>query len=138
MYHTTLDTRKPELRARLLQAINEDCVKAKDVLNVPIDLIGYTLSPAGRMVEGELQEWVRCVLHLADGRNVAAGSMGLVRSLMLIEQLDRPAPWEPPMTVVLKARDLGNSKQWYSLALPPTPREEATATTKAARKERYG
>lgn len=120
MYRTTLDTTKPEQRAQLLSAVNDDVPGCKSVLNVPIEIVGYTASPAGRVVEGEIQEWVRIVLHLADGSNIASGSMGLLKSLMLIEQLDRPAPWRPPIVKVLRARDLADGKQWFWLADPPS------------------
>lgn len=113
LYRTTLNTRDPEQRAILLRAINDDCDTVKSVLNLPIEVVGYTISPAAREVDGELHEWVRVVLHLADGRNVSAGSKGLLRSIMLTEQLDRPAPWNPPIGKVIKARDLVGGKQWY-------------------------
>ena len=124
LYKTTLDTRQPDQRALLLRSINEDCDTAKSVLNLPLEIVGYTISPAAREVDGELQEWVRVVIHLADGRNIAAGSKGLLRSIMLIEQLDKPAPWNPPLRKTLKARDLQGGKQWYYLidAEPPAKR----------------
>lgn len=137
LYRTTLDVKQPEQRALLLRSINEDCDTAKSVINLPLEIVGYTISPAAREVDGELQEWVRVVLHLADGRNIAAGSKGLVRSIMLIEQLDKPAPWNPPLRKILKARDLAGGKQWYYLIDADT-RSQAQDTVTSARKERYG
>lgn len=137
MVKTTLDTKKPEQRALLLRCMNEDCDTAKDHLNLPMRIIGYTISPAAREVDGEVQEWVRCVLHLEDGTNVAAGSKGLLRAIMFIEQFERRAPWYPPLEKVLKARDLGNGRQWYYL-IDSAPRAQALDTKSAAKQERYG
>lgn len=119
MFRTTLDKSDPVQRALLLRSINEDSDTAKSVINLPLRMVGYTISPAGRIDDnGELQQWVRCVIHLDDGRNVACASMGILRSIILIEQLDRPAPWSPPLVKLLKAKDIAGGKQWYYLADP--------------------
>lgn len=120
LFKTTLNLKDEAQRAVILRSINEDCDTARSVLNIPLDIMGYTISPASKVKDGEVNEWVRCVLHLADGRNVAAGSMGLLKSIMMIEQLHSPAPWNPPIVRVIKARDLGDGKVWYYLAEPTT------------------
>jgi hypothetical protein len=115
MFLTTLDKRDPQQRQRLLRSMQDETDVAKDAINTILPMIGYTASPASRIVDGEIQEWVRCVIHCSDGRDVACGSLGVVKSLMLISQLDRPAPWNPPLAVKLVARSLPGGKQWYTL-----------------------
>lgn len=119
MFRTTLDTTKPDQSRRLLAALNEDCENAQSAINTDLDLIGFTLNPSSKEVDGEVQEWVRTVLHTADGRNIVCGSMGVVKSLMLMQQLIGPAPWNPPIKRRLISRPLRDGKHWYSLVEPP-------------------
>jgi hypothetical protein len=120
MYKTTLQLDSPSQRQILLAALNEDGEPAAASLNCDLEIVGFTVSPASRIVDGELQEWVRCVLHTADGRNVVAGSMGVLKSLMLFQTLIGPAPWTPPLKKRLVSRPLKDGKHWYSLVDSPT------------------
>jgi hypothetical protein len=125
MYKTTLQLRTPAERAQLLAALNEDGNPAAEVLNLDLDIVGYTISPASRIVDGEIQEWVRTVLHCADGQNIVAGSMGVVKSLMLFQTLIGPAPWNPPLRKRLVSKALAGGKHWYSLVDPPPAKKDA-------------
>lgn len=119
LYKTTLNTADNKQRAQLLAAVNEDCVDGVERVNTDLHMVGYTLSPAAKEVDGELQEWVRCVIHEADGGNVAFGARSIIKALLMIEQLDRPSPWNPPLVRRLRAGKLENGHNWYSLIAPP-------------------
>ena len=115
MYVTSLDKSKPEDKRALLAALNDDTPGKDEYVNQEMDLVHYLIQPACKEVDGELQEFVRTILFLADGRRVAFGSMGVVKSLMLIQQLERPAPWSPPLRVRLKLGKTSKGFQWPSL-----------------------
>lgn len=119
LYKTSLNTRDPQDRATLLRAINEECVDAATRINTDLVMIGYTLSPASREKDGEVQEWVRTVIHEADGTNIAFGARSIILALQMIEQLDRPSPWRPPLVRRLIADKTDNGGNWYRLIDPP-------------------
>lgn len=119
MYVTSLDVTKQEGRATLLSCLNEDSESKDEHLNTDLRIVNYVLTPASKVEDGELREWVRCTLVLDDGRRVAFGSLGIIKSLMLIQQLDRPAPWNPPLVKRLKLSKLSNGGNWLTLVDPP-------------------
>lgn len=115
LYKTTLNLDSKEQRQMLLKSVNEDCVDGIQRINTTLNMIGYTLSPARKEIDGEIREWLRCVIHEADGTNVAFGAESIVRALMMIDQLERQSPWYPPLIKMLKVRKLDNGGNWYLL-----------------------
>lgn len=122
MFKTSLNKDIPEQRRMLLQALNEESAKSDAYVNTVLEMIHFTVLPAGtENAEGEYSEFVRTVIHLANGDRIAFGSMGIVKSLQLIQQLDRPAPWNPPIKKLLVSRAIGGKKRFLYLADPPLP-----------------
>lgn len=119
MFRTSLDVRKTEDKAQLLAALTADSPGSADLINTDIRICNYLIQPASTVEQGEIREWVRCVLFLEDGSRVAFGSIGIVKSIMLIQQLDRPAPWHPPIVKRLQVSKLKSGKNWFALVDPP-------------------
>ena len=119
-YLTTLDTTDLVQRKMLHDALLDESDGSAKYLNCDLAMVGYTLLPASKIEEGELHEWVRTIIHLADGGRVAFGSRGIIKSLQLISQLDREPPWNPPLVkrLVNHGRD---KKLWFVLIDPPAP-----------------
>lgn len=125
MYHTTLNVEVPEQRDQLLSSLTEECIPFKDVINTRLEVVAYTISPASREDDsGEISEWLRIALHLADGRNISCASSGVLRSLMLRSQLMGLPPWNPPLSVTARVRDIGGGKQWCYLQSEAAPRSK--------------
>lgn len=131
---TSLDFKGNEThKKQLLNALNEDSDNSKDYINTTLEISNYVILPASTTNEqGEVIDFIRCVLILKDGGRVAFGSTGVVKSLMLITTLDREAPWEPPIRKRLVSRSLRNGKQMYALVDPPKE-PQAAAKDKAAK-----
>lgn len=119
LYKTTLDMSQPDGRKQLLAALNDESDGSLEYLNTDLRMIGYTILPASKEIDGEIVEWVRCVVHLEGGGRVAFGSRGILKSLMLYSQLDRMPPWNPPLVKRLVSRPLANGRHWYALTDPP-------------------
>lgn len=119
LYRSSLDPDKPEERRELLAALSEESTGKDHYLNTDLRIVHFTVTPASREEGGELHEWVRTILHLEDGTRIAFGSSGILKSLNLIQILDRPAPWRPPIVKRLVQRQLGNGRNWIQLVDPP-------------------
>lgn len=118
-YLTTLDLETPESRKLLHDALLDESDTSAKYLNTDLAMIGYTMLPASRVVDGELQEWVRTVIHLDGGGRVSFGSRGVIKSLQIISQLDRQPPWNPPLVKRLVNHGKAPPKQWFVLIDPP-------------------
>lgn len=100
-------------RYQLFNILNDESEPKEPHINTILELVHYCMVPASKPQEdGEVTEFVRTVLLTADGKQIAFGSKGIVKSLHLIISLLRPAPWKPPLKVKLVVRQLGGQRQW--------------------------
>ena len=118
-YLTTMDLDDARSRKLLQEALLDTTDGADKYINTDLAMVGYTMLPASRVVDGELQEWVRTVIHLDGGGRVSFGSRGVIKSLQIIGQLDRQPPWNPPLVKRLENHPLSNGRNWLVLVDPP-------------------
>lgn len=124
MFVTSLSATDPAQRKLLLAGLQEDADPKEMHLNVTLPLVHFLLKPAQKEEDGEIKEWIRSVLFLADGTMISFGSMGIVKSLMLIQQLDRMAPWNPPLLKQIRVGKTSKGRPWPTLVDPPeTPKK---------------
>lgn len=120
---TTLDRTTKEGRAVLFQHLNQAGLDASEMVNTVLDMVHVTVQPVRWFdsAGGEMVETFRTVIRLADGRDVEFKSMGILKSIGLIESQLRPAPWNPPMSVTLKRIPTSEGRSMYRL--DPSPSE---------------
>lgn len=126
-YLTTLDMTKPDQRRLLMEALVDETDGSAKYINADLHMVGYTMLPASKVVEDELHEWVRTVIHLEGGGRVSFGSRGIVKSLQIISQLDREPPWSPPLVKRLENHTLANGRNWLVLVDPPAAQAKGKA-----------
>lgn len=108
------DQRKLAVRA----ALNQD-VRAEDVLGKTLNAVHWVTMDASRTNPdtGEVEEFVRTVLVEDTGNRVSAGSDWIIASIMVIESLIGPAPWNPPLAMRIVAGKSRQGHTFYSLDL---------------------
>lgn len=86
---TSLKKETKEQRLVILKALQSPCQKIDEILNVTVRVAGVTMHPAQKNDEqdGEIFHFIRVILHLADGRNVACGSSGIMKGLRARQSL---------------------------------------------------
>jgi Phage Single-stranded DNA-binding protein len=117
---TSIDTDSPEGRRAIYNAKRSKCQSGKDYINRTLNICHFVMHRAGTVDEesGEPQHWIRTVLILDTGEMVEFGSQGIVASLADLCRYYRNPPWNPPLSVFLKAEPRGQGKTWYSLQIP--------------------
>ena len=118
LYISSIDPEKgPARRKDLLRHLLGTTIDAATIINTEIDIVDFTLMPAGGEVQGELREWVRCVLGCADGRIISTSGVAMMQTLGLISQFLRPAPFRPPVKckLIRTANKLDPAKSHYEL-----------------------
>jgi Phage Single-stranded DNA-binding protein len=98
---TSLDLKTPEGRAALLHIIDGEVPGLEEVLNTVLEVTGFTAHPVKFEDDqsGELVTAVRTVLHIADGSFRKAVSIGVWKSLQLIQAVHGYPAWDPPLMI---------------------------------------
>jgi hypothetical protein len=112
----SLDPSTVEGRKRLMPMVMGEALRGDALINTRIAVTDVLIMPAqGRDKEtGETEQWVRTVLRLADGRTVAFGSKGILKSLFFYSVCGSRPPWNPPAEFILKSTPIGNQR-WFTL-----------------------
>lgn len=103
----------PEQRKLALRAALNQDVRAEDVIGKVFQVQHWLTTDASRTNPdtGEVEEFVRTVLIDENGTRVSAGSEWLIASIMVIESMVGPAPWNPPLALKIVE---GKSRQGYT------------------------
>jgi hypothetical protein len=111
---TSLDLSTPEGRMAYMDCQQEDCQDMSSVVNTEIAVRHVLLHPAKseRPEGGEMDFWTRAVLFLSDGRMIACGSLGVLKSLRLAATVFGRPPW-PGLRGKVVQQQLGDQKRWY-------------------------
>jgi hypothetical protein len=114
--YTSLDVRTPADRRILYSAVMGDSKEASDVLNTDLSVVHvvFTQASAINPDTSKRDHWIRTILLLADGGQVAFGSQGILKSLGFYALCVAPPPWNPPARMRLKSEQIGRNR-WYTL-----------------------
>lgn len=87
------------------------------ILGQPIEAVGYIVHPAESSDEdtGEIRTYLRTVILTAQGGRVAVGSDVIPRRLRDVERYLRPAPWQPPLTLIIKDKKGKRGRTYFTL-----------------------
>lgn len=114
---TSYDTSKPEGQLALYAARMAETFKIGDAINTVIEVVHMTVHPAQSTREetGEVDDWLRVVLQLKDGSLIAAGSRGVLKSLVAFCQCFKvKPPFDPPVPFQVKQTNMGKNR-WFTL-----------------------
>lgn len=109
-------------RATLYNLIGGEAGKGREYLDRTIEVVGYIVHPASVEGEdGEVHDYARTVLLLADGTQIAVGSDVIPRRLELFEMMVRPAPWDPPAKIQITALRSRQGREYFSITAVVEP-----------------
>jgi Phage Single-stranded DNA-binding protein len=120
-YVTSIDQSHEHGRALVFRLMTESGEPVEGFLNLPIRVTEYLMSPAS-FNDGETGEAVETVvtrLVMSDGRWVETHSYGVLKTLGLLVDQFGPAPWDPPLRIVIRRKSLRNARSWMVLELAP-------------------
>lgn len=124
-YVTKIDQSGADGKALVFRLMTETGRKPEDVLNMPIRVTNYLLSPA-QFVDKESGEDVATVvtrLVLDDGAWVETHSVGVLKTLgLLVSQFGDP-PWPKGVGVTLRRKPLRDGRSWIVIELTPEPKK---------------
>lgn len=103
---TTIDLSTHEGKAMMIAATGMPDITVDPTLPTEMDITGYIVFPDAQVDEetGELKQFNRTVLILADGRTFATTSEVILKRLQAIVQLWGRGPWHPPLRVCAVCR----------------------------------
>lgn len=117
---TSLDVATAAGRSALRKHLMGVSVEGKEAhINGRLEMVHVTAHAAtsADATTGEESHFVRVVVQLSDGRLIAFGSKGILKSLMILSALERTPPWDPPLSVILRQRTLDSGRNWLELEL---------------------
>lgn len=102
---------------KLVMATLSECPMLEEKSKEKLSLTDYIIHPASSTGDtpGEVQEFDRIVVFDNDGKAYACGSIGVKKSIAVMELIRGKAPWQPPFVVTVKTRRLGNGNNWMTL-----------------------
>jgi hypothetical protein len=115
---TTLPHDEPRHRAHVLELIDSDSRAGGDLVGQCFFVSDFVihLVPFADEHTGEVRVGRRIVFPQPDGLPISFGSEGVVRSLpKLAWACGREPPWDPPIKVLLKQRNLRGGHRTYTL-----------------------
>ncbi len=109
-------------RALVTQALASCELRTRDVVGQVLDVVGFVAHVAEVVdqMTGECTRKLRCVLVLADGRQVSTMSAACIRSLRYLAQTMPEGPWQPPLRLQIRSHPLEGGKSYCDLReMPP-------------------
>lgn len=119
---TRIDTSDERGRMLVFRLLTESGMNANELINVPVRVVNYLLSPA-QFLDKDTGEEVATVvtrLTLDDGRWVETHSNGILKTLGTLIQLMGDAPWPKGIAVTIRRKPLRGERSWLVLELTPT------------------
>lgn len=114
---TSYDLSTVDGRRKVLEARTADCDGAEDYINRTIE-ISHVLMHSVEMTDhatGENNPEIRTILIGPDGKKVSFVSRGIVDAIQLIARYGSPPPWDPPIKLLLKRKQLSHGRSTYTL-----------------------
>lgn len=107
----------PEGAIRLVQATLEECDKLEDQRGKDLNLVHWMVHPAQTTDEntGEVKEFARIIVWDDKDKPYSCGSIGVDKSIAILEMTRGKAPWSPPLKVKVTVRRLANKNNWMTL-----------------------
>lgn len=126
LYLSTMPNNDIAGKQLMYRALNGEHLPFKSVLNTPIKLVGFVIRPSDEQVskEGEIYRYPIAVLVTDDEKLIRAGSRGVATCLRQLQSMYGNGPWNPPIEVIPRARDIGNGQSWGYLEMPIQPKQE--------------
>lgn len=114
LFLTSIDlTAGHTAKRRLIRHLQETAQKSDSWINKQFNIIDRTFVPVQSGDEdGEVSNYIRTVVETDKGELIAFGSRGIVKSITLLESLERPAPWNPPLKVELISTPIAGNRRW--------------------------
>ena len=108
--------------AQLYNLVGGEAGKGREYLGRTIEVVGYIVHPASVEGEdGEVHDYARTVLLLADGTQIAVGSDVIPRRLELYEMMIRQAPWDPPAKMQITPLRSRKGREYFSITAVVEP-----------------
>lgn len=120
-FWSSIDGRDPRKRVLLYQALDGDSDGFESIIGESVRLTDVVAAHRSVLNDktGELTQYTRVCLILADGRCVAGGSGGVRRSLANLFGCFGLPPWPDGIPVSLKQIALPDGKRMYKLIVDP-------------------
>lgn len=101
----------------LLKATLHECKKLEDMAGKELELVHHMSHPAESVDQrtGEAKPFKRIVVFDKSGEAYSCGSLGVDKSITIIEFARGKAPWNPPLKVTVEVRRLTNKNNWMVL-----------------------
>jgi hypothetical protein len=114
--YTTLPQATPEERAWVLSCIECECRAGADLIGQEMWIGDFVIHPVEKHdpETGEVTILRRLVLIQPDGPPISFASDGVLKSInRLVYVIGQEPPWEPPLKVKLKQRNIGNGRRMF-------------------------
>lgn len=114
---TSIDVSTPRGRLDAYNAIEGKALRAAGLIGSRLS-VAHVLQHWVEIADqesGEVTRSLRTVLILSDGTLVEAVSGGIAQSIDRIAAILGPPPWDPPLTCIVKQRELGNARRMFFL-----------------------
>lgn len=114
--HTTLPSETKEQRAWILSIVECDARVGADMIGQEMYIGDFVIHPVEKHdpETGESTILRRLVLIQPDGPPISFASDGVLRSINRLVYVEgTPPPWEPPIKVVLKQRNISNGRRMF-------------------------
>ena len=113
----SFDPHSPEGAVRLIQATLKEVDKLEDMRDKEIKIVHWMSHPASTVDQqtSEVKEFTRIVIWDDKDKPYSCGSMGVDKSIALLEMTAGKAPWNPPLKVKVVVRRLANKNNWMIL-----------------------
>jgi hypothetical protein len=116
---TSIDTTTLAGQRRAYNACTTADKQLADFVGRPLDIVDYIVFP-GEMDDEETggqKEIYRCTLIDSRGVSYGCASDGVIRSIGALQRLIRPAPWDPPLCVIMTEGLSNRNRRFYTLQL---------------------
>lgn len=112
--YTSLDLNTVEGRKAYVRCQQEECEKPDRYVNAEIAITHFLVHPAASTDEtsGERHTWARCVLFTKEGKMIAFGSEGILKSLRMALTMFGPPPWDG-LRGKFRQEQIAKDRRWY-------------------------
>lgn len=116
-FTTSLDVSTDRGKRLVEKCLNGESESGKECINLELSLVDFLIKPNESPNEetGEVTRYVQTFLICEGDRIVRFSSNGVIKSLSVLCVTRRSAPWDPPLRVLVKDKNIGNGRQYYSL-----------------------
>lgn len=115
---STYDLTTTEGRRACFRVLNADCQPAEDWINKEMIVQNVTMHPVELRdeVTGSMSLAVRTICTDAEGNSVSFVSEGITRFFSRLTSMGLPGPWNPPLKLLLKRKQLNGGRSTYTLS----------------------